>query len=73
MHFVKLNRWAATSKTSPCCGSKADEMPLKVRTWTCKDCGTEHDRDINAALVIKRLGILELKALKALALEYIEA
>ena len=48
-------------------------MPLKVRTWTCKDCGTEHDRDINAALVIKRLGILELKALKALALEYIEA
>jgi hypothetical protein len=31
------------------------------------------DKETEAALVIKRLGILELKALKALALEYIEA
>ena len=25
-----------------------DTMPLHVRTWTC-DCGTTHDRDVNAA------------------------
>jgi putative transposase len=61
-HIVKLDRWAATSKTCSDCGEKADEMPLSVRSWTCCTCGSEHDRDVNAALNIKRLGILELRA-----------
>jgi putative transposase len=37
-------------------------MPLPVWQWTCASCGSEHDRDINAAPNIKRLGIAALRA-----------
>jgi putative transposase len=61
-HFVALDQWAATSKTCSCCGFRVAEMPLDVREWACNNCGTLHDRDINAACMVKHLGILELRA-----------
>jgi putative transposase len=61
-HLVKIDRWAATSKTCSCCEHKIEELDLTVRRWTCESCGAEHDRDENAALNIKRLGVLELRA-----------
>ncbi|WP_157916463.1 RNA-guided endonuclease InsQ/TnpB family protein, partial [Escherichia coli] len=62
VHLVKLDQWFASSKTCHCCGHKMSEMPLRKRIWQCPECGVEHDRDINAALNIKRKGILELQA-----------
>lgn len=47
-----VDRWAPTSKTCYECGSYQQNMPLSVREWTCPDCGTRHDRDVNAAKVI---------------------
>jgi putative transposase len=61
-HFVKLDQWEATSKTCSCCGHKLDKLPLDVRDWTCPGCDEHHDRDVNAALNIKRLGIAQLRA-----------
>lgn len=62
VHFVKLGQWFASSKTCACCLFKMDELPLSVRHWICPNCKTYHDRDINAALNIKKQGILKLKA-----------
>jgi transposase len=52
-------RW--TSQTCSCCGSIPVSSPkgmgaLGIRHWTCSDCGASHDRDVNAALNILRVG-----------------
>lgn len=62
VHLVKIDQWFASSKTCHCCGHKAPEMPLIVRFWQCPACGVEHDRDINAAINIRRKGINNLNA-----------
>lgn len=46
------DRWFPSSKTCSACGSVLDELALSVREWTCPECGTTHDRDINAAVNI---------------------
>ena len=46
---VVANRWFPSSKTCSACGSAQEAMPLSVRQWVCPDCGTRHDRDLNAA------------------------
>jgi putative transposase len=45
---IAVDRWFPSSKLCSTCGALRDKMPLSVRTWTC-DCGTTHDRDVNAA------------------------
>lgn len=32
-----------------CCGQVLGSLPLGVRKWACPACGTQHDRDVNAA------------------------
>ncbi|MFJ4647247.1 RNA-guided endonuclease InsQ/TnpB family protein [Streptomyces bobili] len=45
---VVVDRFFPSSKLCSTCGTLQEKMPLHVRTWTC-DCGTTHDRDVNAA------------------------
>jgi len=47
--FVKVNRYFPSSKTCSCCLHVQPSMPLSIRSWRCDQCGTLHDRDINAA------------------------
>lgn len=47
--FYKISRWYPSSKTCNCCGHKMDTMTLDIREWDCPNCGSHHDRDLNAA------------------------
>lgn len=55
--FVKLGRFEPTSKLCHVCGYRNDSLTLADREWICPECGSNHDRDLNAALNIKRLGL----------------
>ena len=46
---VVADRWFPSSKTCSVCGTEQEKMPLAIRQWTCPDCGSIHDRDVNAA------------------------
>ncbi|NEO99826.1 MAG: IS200/IS605 family element transposase accessory protein TnpB [Symploca sp. SIO2E9] len=47
--FRVISRWEPTSQTCSCCGFRGGKLDLCVRNWTCLNCGTTHDRDVNAA------------------------
>lgn len=53
--LIIADRWYPSSKLCSNCGFKKDSLTLKERTWKCHICGSVHDRDINAALNLKRL------------------
>lgn len=61
-HLIRVDQWFPSSKTCSCCGLKVEKLPLDIRRWTCQNCQTEHDRDTNAAINIKRQGIIQIKA-----------
>ena len=61
--FHKIDKWFPSSKTcSTCrCYHKDIVSDLSIREWTCPDCGSKHDRDINAAKNIQQCGIQTFK------------
>ena len=60
VNFVKIDRFAPSSKTCGKCGYVYKELKLSVRSWTCPNCGMVHDRDYNAACNIKEFGLKSL-------------
>ena len=54
--FRKIGRFEPTSQVCSACGVKDGPKPLSVREWQCARCGTVHDRDVNAAINIRKLG-----------------
>ncbi len=60
--YIEIDRWFPSSKTCHVCLNRVDHLTLDVRAWTCKHCGTNHDRDVNAAINIRN------EALRILAL-----
>lgn len=50
--LVQVDRFYPSSKLCHKCGWKYKELKLSEREWTCRSCGTRHDRDVNAALNI---------------------
>ena len=55
--MVKINRWYPSSKTCSSCGYTLASLDLDEREWTCPQCDTHHDRDINAATAVLSEGL----------------
>jgi putative transposase len=55
--LIKIDRWFPSSKRCFECGYIVEKLPLNVREWDCPNCGTHHDRDINAAKNIFAAGL----------------
>lgn len=62
-YLIYIDKWDATSTVCSTCGSYHKDIvnSLSIREWTCPDCRTHHDRDINAAKNILKLGLLKLQ------------
>ncbi len=60
--YIEVDRWFPSSKACHVCLNRVDSLSLDIRAWTCKHCGTHHDRDVNAAINIRN------EALRILAL-----
>lgn len=57
--LLKIGRFDPSSKICHGCGYINQDLKLSDREWTCPDCGTHHDRDINAAINIKKFALQE--------------
>lgn len=55
--LVRVDRYYPSTKTCHCCGAYHPGITLGIKTWTCPNCGTNHDRDENAAINIRKEGI----------------
>lgn len=58
--FAKTDKWYPSSKTCSVCGFIKNDLTLADRVWTCSACGTTHNRDHNAAINIRNVGLLGL-------------
>ena len=56
-NFQVISRWEPTSQTCSDCGFKWGKLDLSIRSVLCLNCGTQQDRDENAAKNINMVGM----------------
>ena len=55
--LVKVDRYFPSSQLCSACNYRKTDLTLNQRSWICPECGTKHNRDLNAAINIKKEGI----------------
>ena len=55
---LKIGRFDPSSKLCEKCGHINSDLKLSDRSWMCPECGTMHDRDINAAKNIRDFALM---------------
>ena len=56
--FARVDRFLPSTRLCSQCGRVTEKMALKVRAWECQ-CGSTHDRDVNAARNVLAAGRAE--------------
>jgi putative transposase len=54
--LIEIGRFESTSRLCSACGFKNGALQIADRDWVCEKCGINHDRDVNAAKNIKKIG-----------------
>ena len=57
VNLIKIGRFEPSSKRCSNCKNINKNLTLDHREWTCSKCSQVHDRDINAAINIKQIGL----------------
>ena len=55
--LIKVNRYYPSSQLCSSCGYRKSDLLLSTRSWICPNCNNKHNRDVNAAINIKKEGI----------------
>jgi putative transposase len=55
--LIKVDRYFPSSKICSSCEYKNNDLKLSDRKWKCSNCQQELDRDLNAAINIKKEGL----------------
>ena len=54
---IKIDQWFPSSQICSHCQHKDGRKALNIRKWTCSNCHSKHDRDVNAAINIRNKGL----------------
>jgi len=56
-NLIRIGRFEPSTRICSTCGCYNGSLTLADREWTCPDCGTHHDRDVNAAKNVKTFAL----------------
>lgn len=56
-NVIEANHLFALSKTCNICGYVNKDLTISNRSWICPKCGTEHNRDQNAAMNLRDVAL----------------
>ena len=71
--IIQVSPYFPSSQTCFICGYiNKETKDLSVRTWICPNCGTKHDRDVNASKNILKEGLNLLKSGQGLSVELVD-
>ena len=57
-NFTEIGRYEPSTKMCSSCGHVKSQMKLTERRFVCDECGYTNDRDVNAAINIRRFALI---------------
>jgi putative transposase len=57
--LIKVDRYFPSTQLCSNCGYINKALTLSDREWTCPQCGTHHDRDINPSVNLYKVGLAQ--------------